>query len=282
MISKSMQSQPRKISISAKTRKSYYLALVFATSAGIADILFAQSIGSGAIEELYVVLASLFVLRISLFMISNYFTLNYSMLIELDLKLHAFRLRDSAARESCFSTVSHTVAHNMFAGQLRLMSEVIIAFLLLAYVLLYEFRLLTYGAISFGVLFPVLFYIYQKTKMLRVKAAKSQLRLLNFGRELIGITDRAEQLGVIPFLQNKIKENADSYIVSNRSSLFVAQTFKPLAELLIFGSGIYFYNLGLIDGAIIYVGYRLVSSVIVIVNMIPLIQHYRSQYKSLQ
>lgn len=84
---------------------------------------------------------------------------------------------------------------------------------------------------------------------------------------------------IYDFFKNRLINMSEKYYFTSLKSLFFAQSLKPLIEPLIFLFGIYIIHLNIISGASIYIFYRIASSSVVILNSIPMIDHYIKQFE---
>jgi hypothetical protein len=80
------------------------------------------------------------------------------------------------------------------------------------------------------------------------------------------------------FFRNKLRLYSLNYAKYSVKSLFIAQSFKPILEPMIFVAAIYLVSNYSVSGAILYLLYRVANSFVAVMNGLPLIDHYFKQF----
>jgi hypothetical protein len=266
-------------SISKKSKYFFYLSLATSFFCALLDLVVAYYFSKGFGPSAYLVVGILiFGARAALTCLANFFILSFSFSVEIDKKVDAIYLDEDSSQRNGFSNVSFNVAHNSFTGVVRLANELLILSCLIVYILFWYSGIAFILVLGAFVCFPALYLLLVKTRRYRKLASIEQSKFLAAGMELINVNDRAKELNVQSFLRDRLLSISENYSVANRSSLFYAQSMKPIFEFLciMLLAGVSLVHT--FEAGVLYLGYRLVGSVNVFIGSTATILHYYSQY----
>jgi len=272
-----MFAQYLNLNLSQKTRSFAYLSIISGVFFSIFDIYLAGEltdiINSKSLLKIFVLL----IIRSGMTLTANFFILNFSLSSEIDLKVKALSLEEYS-RENFFRLVSFNVAHNALTGFLRVIVEVIMITVILIYLVYTNMNLvlllLSFSFFVFLIFFSLLYY----SKNFRSIASKEQSKFLSKGSDLVSLGDRSKQLETLTFFEDKLRYYSEKYVSTSVRTLFLSQALKPLLEPLIFVFGILILQFNSLTGGVLYLFYRIGNGIFLLINIIPLIKHFLSQY----
>lgn len=267
------------LNLSIKTKLYALVAVLVGLLASAADIFLAIALSDANITGDYIAPLFLLLTRSGVALICNLLILKFSVSSELDLKVNSFEM-SIAMRDNFFKLISFNTAHMALTSCLRMIIEIIVIIVLVVYIYTIDSRIIV-ASFVFGVFYSVVFFgIFKYSAAIRKSAAVEQNIFLSKATSLVALSDRAEQLGVMNFFRDKLRAYSTAYSSLSVKSLFIAQSFKPILEPMIVIVGFYLVSKYSVSGAILYLLYRVASGFVVLINGLPIMDHYFKQYKN--
>jgi hypothetical protein len=265
------------LNLSQKTKNFAYLSIISSVFFSIFDIYLAGELTTIIDSKSFFKIFALLVIRSVMTLTANFFILNFSLSSEVDLKVKALSMGEYS-RENFFRLISFNVAHNALTGSLRVIIEVIMITVILIYLVFTNINLvlllLSFSFFVFLIFFSLLYY----SKNIRTIASEEQSKFLSKGSDLVSLSDRSGQLETLAFFKDKLRYYSEKYVSMSVKSLFLSQAPKPLLEPLIFAFGILILQFNNLTGGVLYLFYRIGNGIFLLINIIPLIKHFLSQY----
>jgi hypothetical protein len=267
------------LNLSVKTKLYALVAVLVGLLVSAVDIFLAISLSDANTTRDYIVPLFLLLMRTGVALTSNLLILKFSVSSELDLKVKSLEMSVST-RDNFFKLISFNTAHMALTSCLRMIIEIIVIMVLVVYIYIIDSRIIV-ASFAFGIFYSVVFFgIFKYSADIRTKAAVEQNNFLSKATSLVALSDRAEQLGVINFFRDKLRSYSTAYSSLSVKSLFIAQSFKPILEPMVVIIGFFLVAKYSISGAILYLLYRVASGFVVLINGLPIIDHYFKQYKN--
>ena len=269
----------KSINLSTKTKKYAFLAVISGLLVSAADIFLASTLSSRLISDDYIFPLLILIARSVLSLLCNFLILKFTLSSEIDLKVKSFEM-PGVIRDNFFKLISFNTAHMALTSCLRMFIEIILIILLVAYIYIIDSRIIL-ASLVFGVMFAVVFYgLIKYSAGIRSKAAAEQSIFLSKATSLVALSDRAEQLGATNFFRDKLRLYSKAYSSQSVKSLFIAQSFKPILEPMIFIVGFYLNSQYSVSSGLLYLLYRVANGAVVLINGVPTMDHYLKQYKN--
>jgi hypothetical protein len=267
------------LNLSIKTKLYALVAVLVGLLASAADIFLAISLSDANITRDYILPLFLLSMRSGVSLLCNLLILKFSVSAELDLKVKSFEL-SSAKRDNFFKLISYNTAHMALTNCLRMIIEIIVMLVLVVYIYIIDSRIIV-ASFAFGFLYSIVFFgVFKYSATVRTRAAVEQNIFLSKAASLVALSDRAEQLDVMNFFRDKLRSYSVAYSSLSVKSLFIAQSFKPILEPMVVIVGFYLVSKYSVSGAILYLLYRVASGFVVLINGLPVMDHYFKQYKN--
>lgn len=266
------------LSFSIKTKLYAFVAVLVGLLASAADIFLAVALSDTNFTENYIVPLFLLLMRSGVALVCNFFILKFSVSSELDLKVKSLEM-SAAIRDNFFKLISFNTAHMALTSCLRMIIEIIMMIVLVVYIYMMDAKVIIVSFI-FGAIYSIVFLgLFKYSAGIRTRAALEQNIFLSKATSLVALNDRAKQLGVMNFFRDKLRSYSTEYSRLSVKSLFIAQSFKPILEPMVVIVGFYLVSKFSISGAILYLLYRVAGGFVVLINGLPIMDHYFKQYK---
>jgi hypothetical protein len=269
----------KSINFSINTKLYATAAVLVGFLASIIDIFIAISFKDFNINSNEYVPILLLLARSSIALMCNFLILKFSVSSEMDLKAKSFEM-SVTTRDNFFKLISFNASHMALTSFLRMVIELIVMNILAIYIFMLDSRIIVATTII-GFLYSIIFILlFKYSSNVRSQAANEQSIFLSKGMNIVALSDRAKQLSVENFLIRKLKTYSKKYTSLSVKSLFIAQSFKPILEPMLFIAGFFLVQEYSVSGAVLYLLYRIASSFVVLINGLPMMDHYMKQYKN--
>ncbi|CCN47614.1 membrane hypothetical protein [Vibrio nigripulchritudo MADA3029] len=265
--------------LGVRSKFYFFTSLMLMLVCGSIDIMIALSIREFDVTDFTYTEFALFLARLVLYLLTNFSILTFSMHAEVDFKVSSVDASTLSNSKVIFNNYSHTSSHMFLTGVLRIISETMLAIVLLSTLIAISSEFTRLIAFGVAILVPAIIIYLRVARKSRVEATKEQTDFLDYGNKIIDISDVAKQIDTLDFLKIRIRDGSNKYTKSNRISLFFSQGMKPVFEFLAVLLLSFYLMLGnSLDMSSGYLAYRLASVAIVLVNCIPLAMHYYHNY----